>query len=261
MTRYIGCIDLHNGEVKQIVGGTLTEDEKDTPKTNFISEKSSSYYAQLYKDNNVTGSHVIKLGPNNDTAALEALKAASGFLQIGGGINDTNCKEWLKYADKVILTSWLFNKEGKFLQENLSQISKLCGKEHLVVDLSCRRTKDNKWIVAMNKWQTLTDMELNTTTFRELCTYTNEFLIHAADVEGLCRGIDEELVTKLYEWTKDLTNDINIVYAGGAKSIFDLELVERLSNGKVDLTYGSSLDIFGGKLVKFSDCCEWNSAH
>lgn len=261
MTRFIGCIDLHNGEVKQIVGGTLTEDENDTPKTNFVSEQSSSYYAQLYKDNNVAGSHVIKLGPNNDTAALEALKAAPGFLQVGGGINNTNCKEWLKYADKVIITSWLFNKEGKFLQENLSEISQLCGKERLVVDLSCRRTKDNKWIVAMNKWQTLTDMELNAITFKELCTYTNEFLIHAADVEGLCKGIDEELVAKLYEWTKDLNNDIKIVYAGGAKSVSDLELVDRLSNGKVDLTYGSSLDIFGGKLVKFSNCCEWNSVH
>ncbi|SMN21153.1 similar to Saccharomyces cerevisiae YIL020C HIS6 Phosphoribosyl-5-amino-1-phosphoribosyl-4-imidazolecarboxiamide isomerase, catalyzes the fourth step in histidine biosynthesis [Maudiozyma saulgeensis] len=260
MTRFIGCIDLHNGEVKQIVGGTLTENDKDTPKTNFVSEKSSEYYAQLYKKNNVTGSHVIKLGPNNDQAALEALQAAPGFLQVGGGINDTNCQEWLKYADKIIITSWLFNKDGNFLLSNLEKISSLCGKDRLVVDLSCRRTKDNKWIVAMNKWQTLTDMELNENTFKELGKYTNEFLIHAADVEGLCKGIDEELVAKLYEWTKELDN-VKIVYAGGAKSVNDLQLVDELSHGKVDLTYGSSLDIFGGKLVKFDDCCAWNSTH
>lgn len=261
MTRYIGCIDLHNGQVKQIVGGTLTEDKDDTLKTNFVSEKSSSYYAELYKSNNVTGSHVIKLGPNNDSAALEALKAAPNFMQVGGGINDTNCLEWLKYADKVIITSWLFNKEGKFLHENLRKVSTMCGKDHLVVDLSCRRTLDKRWIVAMNKWQTLTDLELNENTFTNLSQYTNEFLIHAADVEGLCKGIDEELVENLYEWTKKLDNSVKIVYAGGAKSVSDLALVDKLSHGKVDLTYGSSLDIFGGELVCFEDCCEWNSTH
>lgn len=261
MTRFIGCIDLHNGEVKQIVGGTLTENEDDTPKTNFVSEKSSSYYAELYKKNNVSGSHVIKLGPNNDKAAMDAIRAAPGFLQVGGGINDSNCKEWLKYADKVIITSWLFSKDGKFLLQNLKKISELCSKENLVVDLSCRKTNNDKWVVAMNKWQTLTDLELNEKTFIDLSQYTDEFLIHAADVEGLCRGIDEELVVKLYEWTKNIGRNIKIVYAGGAKSVNDLKLVEKLSHGKVDLTYGSSLDIFGGKLVKFDDCCKWNSTH
>ena len=261
MTRYTGCIDLHNGQVKQIVGGTLTEDKDDTLKTNFVSEKSSSYYAELYKTNNVTGSHVIKLGPNNDAAALEALKAAPKFMQVGGGINDSNCLEWLKYADKVIITSWLFSKDGKFLFDNLQKVSKMCGKDHLVVDLSCRRTPDKRWVVAMNKWQTLTDLELNKETFSRLSEYTNEFLIHAADVEGLCKGIDEELVEKLYEWTQEIDNSVKLVYAGGAKSVSDLELVDKLSHGKVDLTYGSSLDIFGGDLVKFDDCCKWNTAH
>ena len=80
-------------------------------------------------------------------------------------------------------------------------------------------------------------------------------------MEGLCKGIETDLVTKLYEWTKDINKEVKIVYAGGAKSISDLELVDKLSNGTVDLTYGSSLDIFGGKLVRFQDCCEWNSKH
>lgn len=264
MTRFVGCIDLHDGQVKQIVGGTLTESETDAPRTNFVSQHSSCYFAGLYREHGVTGCHVIKLGPNNDNAALEALKQAPGFLQVGGGINDSNCLQWLQYASKVIVTSWLFDQEGRFQVEKLVKISQLCGKDRLVVDLSCRKRMDNgeqRWIVAMNKWQKLTDLELNEETFRSLCQYTNEFLIHAADVEGLCRGIDETLVTRLYEWTKDIPADVKIVYAGGAKSLADLALVEKLGHGKVDLTYGSSLDIFGGNLVSFNECCQWNESH
>ncbi|QLQ80531.1 hypothetical protein HG537_0D05320 [Torulaspora globosa] len=264
MTRFVGCIDLHDGQVKQIVGGTLTESEARAPRTNFVSQQSSSYYAGLYKQKGVTGCHVIKLGPNNDEAALEALKSAPGFLQVGGGINSGNCREWLRYASKVIVTSWLFDVEGRFQLEKLVEMAEMCGKDRLVVDLSCRKKMDNgvsRWIVAMNKWQKLTDLELSEETFMKLSQYTDEFLIHAADVEGLCRGIDEELVEKLYEWTKNLSSDVKIVYAGGAKSFSDLELVERLSHGKVDLTYGSSLDIFGGNLVAFDQCCQWNESH
>lgn len=262
MTRFIGCIDLHNGEVKQIVGGTLTQASNNVDlKTNFVSSKPSSYYAKLYKENNVTGAHVIKLGPNNDAAAREALMAAPGFLQVGGGINDTNCLTWLKDASKVIVTSWLFDSKGNFLLERLIKLSELCGKDRLVVDLSCRKTPEGKWVVAMNKWQTLTTLQLNKETFSLLGQYTNEFLIHAADVEGLCNGIDELLVSKLNKWTKELDEKVKIVYAGGAKSVEDLELVNRLSEGRVDLTYGSALDIFGGKLVKFKDCCKWNEQH
>lgn len=200
MTRFVGCIDLHDGQVKQIVGGTLKDDQKDLPTTNFISQHSSSYYAKLYKDNEVSGCHVIKLGPNNDEAARAALQAAPGFLQVGGGINYDNCLEWLEYASKVIVTSWLFDSQGIFQLQNLQKISKRCGKDRIVVDLSCRKVEDassHKWVVAMNKWQKLTTLELNQQTFTELSEYADEFLIHAADVEGLCRGIDETLVAKL----------------------------------------------------------------
>lgn len=276
MTRYIGCIDLHNGEVKQIVGGTLTdndngyaiEDDKSKLKTNFVSSYPSTYYAQLLKANNVIGSHVIKLGPNNDKAAMDALMMAPNFLQIGGGINDTNCLKWLEFASKIIVTSWLFDSvSGNFLEDRLKKLFEMCGKERIVVDLSCRKVKNEeisnynnefKWIVAMNKWQTLTNLELNKETFTQLSKYTNEFLIHAADVEGLCNGIDKELVLKLDEWTNELDSEVRIVYAGGAKSVDDLELVDKLSNGRVDLTFGSALDIFGGSLVKFEDCVKWN---
>lgn len=261
MTRFVACIDLHNGQVKQIVGGTLTEGSDELPKTNFVSKHSSSFYSKLYKENKVAGSHVIKLGPNNDGAAMEALKESPGFLQVGGGINDSNCLEWLKFANKVIVTSWLFSQDGKFQLPKLIELYQLCGKDRLVVDLSCRKTKDGRWIVAMNKWQKLTDLELTANTFQELSQYTDEFLIHAADVEGLCKGIDQDLVANLYHWTCALREDIKIVYAGGAKNVSDLALVDELSHGKVDLTYGSSLDIFGGNLVKFEECSKWNETH
>lgn len=264
MTRFVSCIDLHNGQVKQIVGATLTDNASDAPTTNFVSQHSAGHYARLYREHNVSGCHVIKLGPNNDAAALEALRAAPGFLQVGGGINYDNCLDWLRDASKIILTSWLFDSQGHFQLDRLQKISERCGKHRLVVDLSCRRVQHpdgrTQWIVAMNKWQKLTDLELSADTFRALSAYTQEFLIHAADVEGLCRGIDESLVENLYNWTCDLP-DLKIVYAGGAKSVQDLALVHKLSHGKVDLTYGSALDIFGGNLVNFADCCKWNETH
>lgn len=170
-----------------------------------------------------------------------------GALQVGGGINDKNALEWLEAgAEKVIVTSHLFP-SSRFSLERLQQLSDLAGKDRLVVDVSCRR-RDDRWYVAMNKWQDITDMEVNKESLALLAQYCSEFLIHAADVEGLCQGIDEELVTKLGEWV-----NIPTTYAGGAKDVSDLDLVDRLSYGKVDLTYGSSLDIFGGTLVNFDD--------
>ncbi|CAD0048214.1 unnamed protein product, partial [Aureobasidium pullulans] len=199
--------------VKQIVGGTLTTTDSEL-KTNFTSKLPSSYYANLYKENALEGAHVIMLGPGNTDACKEACEAWPGHLQVGGGINDGNAKEWIEY-----------------------------GASKLVIDLSCRR-KGDTWFVAMNKWQDLTDMEL-----------TAEFLIHAADNEGLQQGIDELLVRKLSEWSS-----IPVTYAGGGRNLQDLELVESLSGGKVDLTIGSALDVFGGNGVKFDECCEWNKS-
>ncbi|KAK7049523.1 Enzyme that catalyzes the fourth step in the histidine pathway [Paramarasmius palmivorus] len=237
------CIDLHDGQVKQIVGGTLSEKDPGALKTNFVSRLlcsintdpyslSPSDFAKLYKDNGLEGGHVIKLGPGNDDAAKEALAAWPGGLQVGGGINEQNAKSWLDAgASKVIVTSYLFP-EGNFSLKRLQDISKATGKDRLVVDVSCRRRGD-KWFVAMNKWQDITDMEVAKETLDMLAEHCSEFLVHAADVEGLCQGIDEELVAKLGEWSS-----IPVTYAGGAKSISDLDLVDRLSNGRVDLTYG-----------------------
>lgn len=247
------CIDLHEGVVKQIVGGTLTDTDS-TLKTNFVATHSPAHFAELYRQHNLTGGHVIKLGPRNDEAATSAVSAWPRGLHVGGGINGDNAQQWLeKGAEKVIVTSYLFP-ACKFSLERLEQLSAQVGKENLVVDVSCRKKAD-KWVVAMNRWQDMTDMEVNKQSLDLLAKYCSEFLIHAADVEGLCQGIDQELVTKLGEWVS-----IPTTYAGGARHIGDLELVDQLSGGKVDLTFGSALDIFGGSGVTLDELVRWNSS-
>ncbi|KAI9099474.1 hypothetical protein DFS34DRAFT_72657 [Phlyctochytrium arcticum] len=254
MTKFRPCIDLHDGQVKQIVGASLSSTPS-TLQTNFTSTHPPSHYANLYKHHSLTGSHVIKLGPNNDTAAIESLQAWPGYLQIGGGITASNAAEWIERgAAKVIVTSYLFP-DATFSLERLQDVSRAVGKDCLVVDLSCKRV-DGTWVVAMNKWQTCTDTQVNKETMDLMAPYCSEFLIHAADVEGLCQGIDADLVKCLGEWTP-----IPCTYAGGAKDLSDLDLVQQLSNGKVDLTFGSALDIFGGSGVKFEEACKWNREH
>ncbi|KAJ4400344.1 Enzyme that catalyzes the fourth step in the histidine pathway [Didymella pomorum] len=255
MTKFRPCIDLHAGSVKQIVGGTLSTSTPDNLKTNWTSEHPSAYYADLYKRHALTGAHVIMLGPGNDTAAQEALSAWPGGMQVGGGINDANAREWIERgAEKVIITSYLFPNNSFSMDRLLGVLAALDNDtSKLVIDLSCRR-KDDKWFVATNKWQTITDFELNAETIALLSPHCSEFLIHAADVEGLQRGIDHELVSQLARWCS-----IPVTYAGGGRSLEDLELVKSLSGGKVDLTIGSALDIFGGTGVKFEECVAWNA--
>ncbi|KAJ2496487.1 Enzyme that catalyzes the fourth step in the histidine pathway [Coemansia sp. RSA 1972] len=247
------CIDLHNGQVKQIVGGTLHDTDVKQLQTNFVSTQPAEHYARMYKEAGLLGGHVIMLGPHNDAAAMSALSTYPHALQVGGGINPSNAQQWIdRGASKVIVTSWLFP-DGKFSMDRLDQISQLVGHDKLVVDLSCRRTSAGDWIVAMNKWQTLTDMQVSKQVLEKLATKCSEFLVHAADVEGLCNGIDQDLVVALAEWSP-----IPVTYAGGASNISDLHLVTELSGGCVDLTIGSALDIFGGTQIKYTDCVEWN---
>ncbi|KAK1523102.1 hypothetical protein CPAR01_13955, partial [Colletotrichum paranaense] len=256
MTRFRPCIDLHAGQVKQIVGGTLDSTTAEL-KTNFVSTHPPAHFARLYKDNELTGAHVIMLGPGNTEAARESLKAWPGGLQVGGGINDTNAKEWVDAgAEKVIITSYLFP-EGQFSQQRLDAVLQALGgdRDKLVIDLSCRRRGDDRWFVAMNKWQTITDMEVNQESIKQLEPYCSEFLIHAADNEGLQKGIDEKLVERLAEWCS-----LPVTYAGGGRNLEDLEMVKKLSKGKVDLTIGSALDCFGGNGVKLEECVEWNKS-
>ncbi|KAJ8065774.1 hypothetical protein OCU04_006438 [Sclerotinia nivalis] len=253
MTKFRPCIDLHSGQVKQIVGGTLTTASSDL-KTNYVSKLPAGHFVKLYKENGLTGAHVIMLGPGNEEAAKEAVGEWKNGLQVGGGITNENAKQWIDWgAERVIITSFLFP-NGKFSQERLdSVLEALDGdKEKLVIDLSCRR-RDDTWFVAMNKWQTITDMEVNEASIKSLEPYCSEFLIHAADNEGLQKGIDEQLVEKLAQWCS-----IPVTYAGGGRNLQDLDYVKRLSDGKVDLTIGSALDVFGGSGVTFDECVQWN---
>ncbi|OAQ70270.1 phosphoribosylformimino-5-aminoimidazole carboxamide ribotide isomerase [Pochonia chlamydosporia 170] len=254
MTRFRPCIDLHAGQVKQIVGGTL-DSTSSALQTNHVSQYPPSYFADLYRDNSLEGAHVIMLGGGNTEAAKQALQSWPGHLQVGGGINDKNAKEWIDAgASKVIITSYLFP-EGRFSQSRLDEVLNALGgdKDKLVIDLSCRRRGVDSWFVAMDKWQTITDMEVNQDSIKALEPYCSEFLIHAADNEGLQKGIDGKLVERLAEWCS-----IPVTYAGGGRNLEDLELVKRLSDGRVDLTIGSALDCFGGNGVKLAECVAWN---
>lgn len=252
MTKFRPCIDLHDGKVKQIVGGTL-RDSGDGPTENFVAEESPAWFADRFRRDELGGGHVIMLGPGNEEAAREALAAWPGGLQVGGGIRADNAGAWLAAgASHVIVTSWLFDEQGGFQLERLRQLAAEHGPARLVVDLSCRRTEQG-WQVAMNRWQTLTDLSITEDTLARLAPYCGEFLIHAADVEGKCGGIDEALVRELGKW-----EGIPVTYAGGAASLQDLRLVEELSRGRLDVTVGSALDLFGGNGVTYAELLEWN---
>jgi len=242
--------------VKQIVGGTLTGDAA-ALRTNFVSVQPAEYYAGLYRADGLTGGHVIMLGPGNKDAARAALAAWRGGLQVGGGIHAENAAEWLEAgASHVIVTSWLFDDDGRFLENRLEAMIRAAGRERLVIDLSCRREAAGGWTVCMNRWQTRTSLPVTPAVLDALGGHCAEFLVHAADVEGQCRGMDEELLQMLGEW-----GGIPVTYAGGARNPEDLQLAHELSGGKVDVTIGSALDIFGGTGVRYVDCVEWNRRH
>lgn len=252
MTRFRPCIDLHSGQVKQIVGSTLSDTGAGL-KTNFVSDRDAAWYAELYRRDELPGGHVIMLGTGNEQAAKSALAAYPGGLQLGGGIRPCNAGEYLSAgASHVIVTSYLFETDGTFSETRLEKMVAAAGKERLVIDLSCKATADG-WTVAMNRWQTLTDLHVTPETLRHLATRCAEFLIHAVDVEGKCEGIDEALVTFLGQHSP-----VPMTYAGGIHRIEDLHRIQELSAGRVDGTVGSALDLFGGKGVRYSDCLAFN---
>lgn len=253
MTLFRPCIDLHDGRVKQIVGGTLS-DSGGGLVTNFESEHPAEYYAGLYQGDGLKGGHVIMLGPGNDQAARAALAAYPGGLQIGGGIRGDNAAAWLEAgASHVVVTSWLFSPEGQYLPARLDDLQRITTPEKLVIDLSCRRNPGGGWSVCMNRWQTRTSLNLTPEILQSLSGSCAEYLVHAADVEGKCAGMDEELLVFLARHSP-----IPVTYAGGASSLQDLILADDLTGGKVDVTIGSALDIFGGKGVTYTDCLAWN---
>ncbi|MDB6057779.1 MAG: 1-(5-phosphoribosyl)-5-[(5- phosphoribosylamino)methylideneamino] imidazole-4-carboxamide [Verrucomicrobiales bacterium] len=245
------CIDLHQGKVKQIVGSTLSDDPS-TLRTNFVSERPGSWFAELYKRDGIRGAHVIMLGKGNEAAARETLAAYRDGLQIGGGISADNAGVWLNAgASHVIVTSWLFP-DGQLSWDKLKMLTDTIGKNKLVVDLSCKRMSGG-YMVMTDRWQKPTGFLIEKEGLQKLSEYCDEFLVHAVDVEGMCKGVDLELVKLLADWSP-----IPVTYAGGARSIEDLETVTRASGGKVDLTIGSALDIFGGNGVKYLDAVAYN---
>jgi phosphoribosylformimino-5-aminoimidazole carboxamide ribotide isomerase len=253
--RFRPCIDIHKGKVKQIVGSTLHDlnGESSTLITNFESEKSPAEFANLYKRDGLLGGHVIMLGADaaSISAAVEALHAYPGGLQVGGGVNPENaCKYLDSGASHVIVTSYVFN-DGKMDMEKLKDLVRVVGKEKLVLDLSCRK-KDGKYIIVTDRWQKFSDIALNAETLDTLSMYADEYLVHGVDVEGKRLGIDEELVSLLGRWSP-----IPVTYAGGATTLADLDSIREAGAGSVDATVGSALDIFGGNLP-YGEVIAWH---
>ncbi|MBU0486177.1 MAG: phosphoribosylformimino-5-aminoimidazole carboxamide ribotide isomerase [Proteobacteria bacterium] len=245
------CIDLHDGTVKQIVGSTLSGNGEGLT-TNFASEHPSSYYARMYKHDGLDGGHVIMLGAGNEEAALAALQSYPGGLQIGGGITGENAGYWLDAgAGAIIVTSYVF-KDGQIYEERLQSLADLVGRDKLVIDLSCRK-KDDSYYVVTDRWQKFTSVKISRESLEYFSRYCCEFLIHAADVEGKCAGIDDQLVADLASWSP-----IETTYAGGVKNLADLYKVKELGLGRLDVTIGSALDIFGGKGIKYTEAVAFN---
>lgn len=242
------CIDIHNGKIKQIVGGSLL-DAGNQAEENFVSSSDGTFYGELYKKHQLTGGHIIILNPMGSeyyeadcAEAVKALKAFPGGLQIGGGITDRNAKEFIDQgATHVIVTSFVFV-DGQIRYDRLETLVEAVGKEHIVLDLSCRKKEDGYYIVT-NRWQTFTKEKLTVDTLKRLEAYCDEYLIHGVDVEGKNQGIDQELVDILGKY-----QGVPVTYAGGVRSFDDLDLILQYGKNRVDFTIGSALDLFGGDM-------------
>lgn len=242
------CIDIHNGKVKQIVGGSL-QDQGNQAKENFVSEQDAPYYAQFYKKDGICGGHIILLNASDSEyyeatkmQALAALRTYPGGLQVGGGIRPENAREFLDAgASHVIVTSYVF-KDGKINYDNLEKLFKVTGREHLVLDLSCRK-KDGEYYIVTNRWQKFTEEKVTVELLDRLAGYADEFLIHAVDVEGMASGIEEELVKMLGSWGR-----LPVTYAGGVGTFEHLEQLKIWGQNRLNVTIGSALDLFGGKM-------------
>ncbi len=256
--RFRPCIDIHNGKVKQIVGGSL-RDAEDTARENFVSEQDAGFYADFYRRDGLKGGHVILLNPASSAyyeetkrQAMLALGRYPGGLMLGGGVNEQNAAEFLEAgASHVVATSYVF-RDGRIDYGNLRRLSSETGKERLVLDLSCRRKADGYYIVT-DRWQKFTEVRISHEVLDELSGYCDEFLVHAADVEGRAAGVEEELVRLLGVW-----EGIPVTYAGGVGSYEDLGTLRRLGQNRLDVTVGSALDLFGGSLSyrKVLELCE-----
>jgi phosphoribosylformimino-5-aminoimidazole carboxamide ribotide isomerase len=242
------CIDIHNGKVKQIVGGSL-KDAGNRAQENFVSEQNAAFYASLYKEKGLKGGHIILLNSADSeyfqatkAQAMLALGAYPGGLQIGGGVNPDNAADYLAAgASHVIVTSYVF-RDGHISWKNLEKMVDAAGKEHLVLDLSCRKKEDAYYVVT-DRWQKFTEEEVTLELMEKLGAYCDEFLIHAVDVEGKAKGIEVSLAKLLGKYEGH-----PVTYAGGVGSVEDIQLLKQAAGGKLDVTVGSALDLFGGTI-------------
>ena len=241
------CIDIHNGHVVQIVGSSL-RDENDSAQNNFVSEKDSAYYANLYKENGLSGGHIIILNGKDSeyyeatkAEAVKALQTYKGGMQIGGGITDKNAEEYiLAGATHIIVTSYVFS-DGKICYNNLNRLNSAVGREHICLDVSCRM-RNGKYYVVTDRWQKFTDVVLDENLIVSLSEYCDELLVHAVDVEGRKAGINATIAGILEK------SPIPVTYAGGISSLDDIAKIRSIGNNKIDFTIGTALNIFGGDL-------------
>lgn len=254
------CIDIHNGKVKQIVGGSL-KDAGDFACVNFVSAVDSTYYAEMFKKDGIRGAHVIILNKSDSDfyeatkeAAMKALQAYPGGMQIGGGINADNALEYIQAgASHVIVTSFVF-KDGKINYSNMKKLVEAVGREHIVLDLSCG-FKDGKYYVVTDRWQKYSDEEVTPELFEKLSDYCDEFLVHGVDSEGKRKGVNTELIELLAQAAAK--TEVDITYAGGIASMQDISKIEEISKGRLDITVGSALDLYGGEL-KYEELIKLN---
>ncbi|MCR5675264.1 MAG: phosphoribosylformimino-5-aminoimidazole carboxamide ribotide isomerase [Lachnospiraceae bacterium] len=249
--RFRPCIDIHNGQVKQIVGDSL-RDEGDAAINNFVSEHSAGYYAALFQRKNIFGGHIVLLNTQESPQyeatkrqALEALSVWPGGMQVGGGVNAENAESWIKAgASHVVVTSYVFT-GGKIDFGHLEALRSAVGREHVVLDVSCKKKEQDSthYFIVTDRWQNMTDVELNRETLETLSSYCDEFLIHAADVEGRQKGIEAGVVEILGEY-----EGRTMTYAGGVRSAADISRIKLLGRNRLDVTIGSALDLFGGAL-------------
>lgn len=250
--RFRPCIDLHDGRVKQIVGSTLS-DSQATLRTNFSSDLPPAHYATLYRRDNLRGGHIIMLGGGNEEAAREALAAWPGGMQVGGGITADNAVFWLDQgASHLIVTSHVFH-DGQLDRQRLDRLTRLVGRDRLVLDLSCRWRHDGYYVVT-DRWQRFTELRISPAVLDELAACCDEFLVHAVDVEGKCMGIDTRLLDLLAT-----SVPIPTTYAGGVASMADLEQIRTSGRGRIDVTVGSALDIFGGTGLCYQDVVAYHA--
>jgi len=250
--RFRPCIDLHDGRVKQIVGSTLS-DSQATLRTNFSSDLPPAHYATLYRRDKLRGGHIIMLGGGNEEAAREALAAWPGGMQVGGGITADNAVFWLDQgASHLIVTSHVFH-DGQLDRQRLDRLTRLVGKDRLVLDLSCRWRHDGYYVVT-DRWQRFTELRISPAVLGELAASCDEFLVHAVDVEGKCMGIDTRLLDLLAT-----SVPIPTTYAGGVASMADLEQIRSSGRGRIDVTVGSALDIFGGTGLCYQDVVAYHA--